>query len=220
MRTRVRYAADIEGDTERFPDAQLNTLINDAAKEVWEEITGWNPEYFATSSDTVTVAGTPTVTVPATALDVLGVAVQHNSSSWIWCDRGTLAEIYDYNTDDWWRAGPTAPRYVLIGQTIHFYPTPSAATPVRVHFVPVCTTLADGPPAVDFDGVNGWDQAIVYKAALACMAQDTDVEAVQIIAAQLSQQMTRIERLVLPRDLSGPAKVSQVRKRRTRRAFR
>jgi hypothetical protein len=201
--TRVRRVADVENDTSRFPDAEVTQHVNDANRRLYERVIDWDPKYFATTAALVTVAGVATVALPATCYRVLGVAAAFDSATTRWLELLPLQAIYDSDEAHPWTDASIV-GYVLVAQTIRFVPTPSAVYPITLWHVPICPALAG---AGTIDAVNGWDQAVVLRAAMACARKEADGEMVALIERELSDVESHLRSTITPRDLGAPARV-------------
>lgn len=160
----LREAVRTKGDypsSAVMTDAFVTQAINEALAELVELVSDQFQGYYDTTSTVVTVAGTQTVNLPSTMLNLRALDRQIATDRHTPLSRISLTQSYAYQ-------GRGAPRaYTLHGGTapgtIRLFPVPDAVYTLRVTFESLFTALsADGD---SFDFRNGWEE-YVHQAAL------------------------------------------------------
>lgn len=181
LRAWARQLADVEND-DNVSDPELTALINRHLTEVYDLLVESSPpEYFASSTTVSVLVGTTTYALAADFRALLGVYV-HESSD----ERRPLFPM------------PEGAR----GQ----YKAPSATGTVTLEYIPAATTLVNGSDT--FDGVSGWEELIVVRAARDIMIKrEADPSAVMASGAALE---ARIRSRSKNRDRGQPRRITDL----------
>jgi hypothetical protein len=99
-------------------------------------------------------------TLPADFYRLAGVDVPDASQTGRWV---TLKQFSFANRNAYYNE--TYPRYRVIGGVIHFSPEDAAPSQLRLWYVPVTTEGTSGPDQTVLS-LNGWDEYLVYDAAM------------------------------------------------------
>lgn len=215
LRTRVLRRADMVfpiSPNPAFVDTvtggELDRYINEAAKEFYDLLlAAYGEDYFYASTLTTTVANVATVVLPSNFYKLLGVdATPAGAAHPIALERFNWNERNQRPTLIGWDWLSAEPRYRLRGDLLWLMPTPDAAYPITVHYVP---TLADiNDTTNQLDGINGWDEFVVLRAAIKCLAkEESDTSA---LMAELGAAKDRIVSMAPPRDIDKPLRVVDV----------
>lgn len=178
LRTWIRQLSDTEND-DNVSDTELTALVNRHLAEVYDLLIDSSPPDFFASTTTVSVsASTTEYPVEADFRALLGVYV-HESSD----ERRPLMPM------------PEGTR----GQ----FKAPSASSTVTLEYIPAAPTLTSGSDT--FDGVSGWEELIVARAALDVMTKREADPSVVLAKAQMLEQ--RIKMRARNRDRGQPKRI-------------
>jgi hypothetical protein len=99
-------------------------------------------------------------------------------------------------------------RYRIIGNRLHFIPTPQGNQQVRLWYVPRMTELLQD--ADTCDAVSGWTEYLIVDAAIkALQKEESDVS---VLMAQKQALIDRIQAAAENRDAGEPATISDTRR--------
>jgi len=99
-------------------------------------------------------------------------------------------------------------RYRVMGDKLHFIPTPSANQFIRLWYIPRVTQLLKDTDIMD--GVSGWTEYVVVDAAIkALQKEESDVS---VLMAQKQMLKQRIEETAMNRDAGAPDTISDTRR--------
>lgn len=189
IRDAVRRRAD-QVNSDFRSDADVNDLINRTLAEVYEHIIIQQPERYLSSVTFNTVNGTASYPLTALAYKVKsidavfpGYQVPRELDMFQWQDRNRyrLGVGWNYNTPVAWR---------LYANNIVFAPTPTSVIPITVWYHPLPPTLTFDSDS--FDGVAGWDEAIIVGAAWKLALEEADTELSSQLGAEYQRQLARI----------------------------
>lgn len=188
IRNAARRRAD-QVNSEFRTDSDINALINQTLKEVYEHIIIQQPERYLSSTAFTTNSGQSTYPLPADTYKVKSVEATfpgyqepRELDMFQWENRNRYTGPgWDANTPAAWR---------LYGDNVVFTPLPSSAVPVTVWYHP-------GPPELSsdsdtFDGVAGWDEAIVVGVAWKLSLEEADLELSDRLAGEYQRQLKRV----------------------------
>lgn len=162
-------------------DSELTDMINASIRSVYRKIVkAYGDQYFGSSTNITTVAGTSEYALPADFLKLGSYGVwwvhssTHNTRLSRFNPNESLAQLvgqgwtwYPYGTN---RANV---RYNLHTNKIRFLPTPQGVHTITVFYVPTPTPLVD--PGDLFNGIAGYEMAVVWDAVATCLAkQESD----------------------------------------------
>ncbi len=180
IRTRVRQRSDNEHTGGFVTDPELNQLINNRYKELYEKLV-IHSQQRTESVQTITATGASSYTLNGDFYALLGVWRYDQGLGYVWMHRHDHRVVPDST-----RPGD-GETYRLVGATIEFNPMPTSGT-YRVSYVPVPSELADD--ADEMDGVLGWEEYVVCGAALDVLVKE---EAEEAAMQQLRFDMARLE---------------------------
>lgn len=168
----IRYQADIEGLTQRHPDANLTRLINQSIQAFRLKISSAGHPYYLTEASGTTVADTDDYALPADFVALYGVDLVVGSQR-ISLEPYSLVERNDYS--DPIVPGDGVPvMYRLQGANIRLLPEPDAAYAYTLLYLPCGTDLSAAGDT--FDGIAGWEDWIVLDVARKVLTRDDDDE--------------------------------------------
>lgn len=170
MRTAALETADQEDSFFTSPsevDRQLNLYVRRLYDLLIDADAGW----VAPTVDTalVTVAGVPTVDLPADAYRLRGLDVLIDG---YYCSARPLdfARRNEYQEGASWElwrmrdASTARVRYLVEGTRLRLFPTPDAVYSLRLWYYPTATYLSNDNDT--FDGINGWEQWVELSVAI------------------------------------------------------
>lgn len=175
LRTWARELADVESDP-NIGDSELTALANRHLTEVYDALVDAGPpEYYASSTTVVTVAGTTLYALPA--------------------DFRTLLEVYSHeSTTDLRLVRPMGN-----GQRGR-YVAPTGVWTCTVEYVPTATALVSGSDT--FDGVSGWEELIANLMARDVMVKrEADPS---VVINTIDRMQARISTRARSRDRGHP----------------
>lgn len=158
-------------------DAILVGFLNSGIAEVHELICKHNPDVLVTSSDLLTVAGTPTVALPTTfyksrRVDLVEGAVSTRLRSFELDEETYLSSSSVWDATE--RA--TRPRYLLQAGTIRFVPVPTSIQTIRLWYLPHATKLlAEATASLDLSAVTVRVDTVVEAAESGEDGNDTTI---------------------------------------------
>lgn len=221
LRTRVQRAADIEGATARFPDAELNDYINESLAELYDVIrSAWGEDYYRTTYSFQTGGNVASYDLPSDFLSLISVDVPLGGNLVLTArpymeNERNLYKFFPFGAwtlhqPIWYRLTGATGSSGSGPQTISFIPTPTGAYNVNVNYVPVPTTLsADGDT---FDGVAGWEQYAVLDAAIKCATKNQQWDLSQWLQGQKAAMVERIQKMAPEHDAGQADRVQDVTK--------
>lgn len=238
----VRYRANIEGETARHPDANLQRLINESWQELREMISDAGYPFFLKAKSGTLVAGpmTPdatsdpalkaafgTLPLPADCLRVYGVdleidggmveleplAFERRNAYQIGSTRaGRPVGFYPY---DMGQEVTSAPTTVAAG-ALALFPAPDTTYKYTLWYLPVWTDISTSSV---FNGFASAEQWVIWDVVLKICARDNDRQGTAAIAAgERSREADRLKTMATAQR-AGPRRVHDVRSRRMRRNF-
>lgn len=99
-------------------------------------------------------------------------------------------------------------QYRVLGDSLHFIPTPSANQIITVWYIPRVTQLLQDTDIMD--GVSGWTEYVITDAAIkALQKEESDVS---VLMAQKQMLKQRIEESAMNRDAGQPDTISETRR--------
>lgn len=99
-------------------------------------------------------------------------------------------------------------RYRVLGNKIHFIPTPSGAQNVQLWYIPRMTQLLQDRDILE--GVSGWIEYVIVDAAIKALSKEESDVSVLMARKQALKQ--RIEESAMNRDAGQPDTVSSTRR--------
>lgn len=201
LRTSVRDQADLQSLTLRHPDAQINTFINSEIQALREQISAVGISHYLTSATGNLTAGVSTG-FPYRVLDlsalspgvvrVFGLDIQLTNQRWQALRAVDFSERTQFQPELGSTSAGTVPEAWanVTTYTLAILPAPGYAVPYRVYYLPVLADLAaDGDT---FDGIAGFEDAVVYGACLRCVSRDQHAEVFSILQAERERHWQRI----------------------------
>jgi hypothetical protein len=160
------------------------------------------PERFETS-ETITGNGSAAYNLPARHLLTLAVDYQYSTNSF-W----PLTRIQPQDRTKYETTGDPAEGYYLKAATLVLLPNPSSGTYRHTYIQNAATLTAND----SVDGVNGWEQWLVYDVAIRMMIKGKHDPSALII--ERDKLKAEIEASAADRDAGTPMRVVDTRLRR------
>jgi hypothetical protein len=235
----VRYRANIEGETARHSDANIQRLINESWQELRELISDAGYPYYLkaksgaltpgpvvpdAASDPNLTAGFGTLPLPTDCLRVYGVdleidgvlveleplAFERRNAYQVNGSRvGRPIAFYPYNM------GQEATTTVAAG-ALAILPAPESNYKYTLWYLPVWTDIATTSV---FNGFASAEQWVIWDVCVKVTARDNDRQAIFAIAqAERAREAERIQTMATAQR-AGPRRVHDTRSRRMRRNF-
>jgi len=212
----VRYQADVEGLTLRHPDANLTRAINQSIQEFREMLSENGSPYYLTSSTgpgstpvgpTSGLAyGEVTITTPTDIVRIYGVDLTVGS-------RVVSLQPTSFNERNDCQGYTSIPEKFFTYSTtkLGFLPAADAAYPIRIWYLPVGTDLSAGGDT--FDGQVGWEEWVVFSAAVKLVTRDDYPERYGMLVAERDRIGAKILSAATKRVRAGPLKRQDFRGR-------
>lgn len=216
LTTRVRRASDTE-NSQFVTDAEIQEYLSEAVGRLLDIVLESTPaENFATDTAdgaNATVSGTASYAIKQTAsptyarpYKILAVRVDVGGGRYVPIQPLRAREMgaaafatwspqtarYAFNfspsgTNGYFGANNTAG---ALEAGLTFYPTPNAATPFRVLYVPYPSLWSTEGASTLFNGLSGWEQWCVMEAACRCMEKaESDSTRLEMRKAKLEEQI-------------------------------
>jgi hypothetical protein len=204
--------ADQEGATDRHPRADVLRYVNQGRRELFDLLIEANGRgyYRAASPWSITTTANTTLytgSFPAAFYQLISVRVSDGSI------QETLIPFTPTEEPGLRREGVAAympTHYEMRPNGICLLPEHAAGRTVTVEYIAAPTDLTDS--SSDYlDGVNGWEEYIVYFAAMCMAEKDDDAGCVARCDAGLKRLRERITKLAPKRDRYKPRRSSDVR---------
>lgn len=178
MRTWIRQLSDTEND-DNVSDDELTALVNRHLAEVYDLLIDASPpDYFASSTQVDVESGVSTYPLQADFRALVGVYV-HESSD----ERRLLLPMGE--------------------MTRGRYKAPTQDGTLTVEYIPAAPVLDDD--AETFDGVSGWEELIVARAAVDVMTKRESDPSIVLAKAQMLE--ARIKLRARNRDRGSPKRI-------------
>jgi hypothetical protein len=185
----VRYVGDIEGATQRHPDDQLTRLINQAIQAFRLMLCSSGSSYYLTRVSGTLTDGDNTLTLPDDFVRAYGLDIQVG---------GRWRELYAYQhsernsfEDVWLTTGPPTYFRERNLDTLDLMPTSDGTYPYRLWYLPTGDDLSEDSD--EFDGIAGWEDWVVYTAAMGTCTRDASVnDNYELLADGLTRIQARI----------------------------
>lgn len=186
LRTQVRKRANIEGETDRHTDAEVNGYINKAWNELYELIASTGEDYYLAETTVTTSAGVSTYALAVAFLSLRYATATYNT--WVHeLERINVSEIDTWTNYSQSYSGAPA-GYILLGDNIQLVPTPTAAYTITLKYVPRPTDMSLDADSIDMKA--GWEEFIIWHAVMTIKAID-GLDTSQAAAA-LGRQHARV----------------------------
>lgn len=188
LRDAARRRCDQVNSTFRA-DADVNALLNSVIAEAYEHVIINQPERKLASVTLITEAGVDTYGLGAADFYKLKDVDARLDNRWRtlpqfkWEDRNRYRDsfIWTYSLPAAWR---------LYGDNIVFTPPPPAGVQIRLWYHPAPPKLSDDSDT--FDGVAGWDEAVVVGVAWKLALEEEDLELADRLGVEYQRQLQRI----------------------------
>lgn len=203
LRTRAKERANMENSS-FLATSEWNENINYAIAELRDiMISKVGDDYFATSQTYTLVSTTDTYALPADFYKVLWCEVLADDGYYYKMKRFERSEknmganplVTIYSPDI---------RYRLLGSNLQVTPiTRIGGRTIKLWYVPLPIELSSDSDTLD--GMNGWDEYIVLRAAV--MALEKEEQDTSALSVRLEQMRQRLESMTDNRDQSNPMRI-------------
>lgn len=178
LRTWIRQLTDTEDD-DNVSDDELTALVNRHLAEVYDLLVDASPpDYFASSTQVDVESGVTTYPIQADFRALVGVYV-HESTD----ERRLLLPMGE--------------------MTRGRYKAPTQDGTLTVEYIPAAPILTSG--AQSFDGISGWEELIVARAAVDVMTKRESDPSAALAKAQMLE--ARIKLRARNRDRGSPKRI-------------
>jgi hypothetical protein len=205
LKTRARQLADMEF-SQFVSDDEVGYYINAGAQGLYDLLISAGELYKITSTSISLVANQDTYSLPSDFYKLLGVDLSSQGQpvtlkKFEFAERNKYSYYPFYNT-----RGLTALKYIVQGDSLRFIPMPNSNDSITVWYAPTMPALVND--ADTFDGVNGWEDYIVFDAAIKMLIkEESDPTAIMSMKKEVEQS---IQKMKVIRDQGGQYKVSDV----------
>lgn len=192
---------------------EWNTYINQSLFELYDLLTTVYEDYFLAPAFQFTTDGTTqNYPLPSDFYKLMGVdlGLDNSNNARVTLQKFNFIErnryVYPNITSTF--LGVFNMRYRLMGNQLHFIPTPSGNQIVTVWYIPKLTQLLKDTDIAT--GVSGWLEYVIVDAAIkALQKEESDVT---VLAAQKGALKMRIEESAMNRDAGQPDTISSTRR--------
>jgi hypothetical protein len=197
LATRIRERADMVNST--FIDAsELRGYISASHAELYDVLVKSGLSFFE-ATDAITSDGGATYPLPSDYYGTIGVDYKQDASRWV-----SLPELMPQERNRFQELGTgQALAFRVVGASLVLYPNPPAGQEYRHIYVPCAIDLTNDTQTVD--GVNGWEEYIVWDCAAKCLAKEES--STQTAERNRQRVLERIEEAAENRALSHPRRV-------------
>jgi len=188
-------------------DTEIRRQINLGLADVYDKLVqARGDHYFRVELPATTVALDPLVGLPVTFYKLLGIDVAVGGRNFQ-AEPMTWHRRNDFQFQVGWATGAPV-FYEPEGANLRFWPTPGAAHPLTIWYVPYFVDLENEEDL--FDGVNGFEEYAVLSAAIWCVnKQDGDPTALLLERNRIEK---RIQRMSKTRDQGNATRPRNVRR--------
>lgn len=166
LRTAILNQADM-ADSDFINATQLNYWINAELAELHALLVeSW--EDYMVSTDDITLTGATSYSLPSDFFKALKVFLIRGNVRY----RLRRFQMQDLSGDTTWNKGNEFLSYRIMGDNIHFDPTPNASGTVRLYYAPQLTELALDADTVSVAVPIAWEDFVVCGAAARCLARE------------------------------------------------
>lgn len=191
--------------------AEWNDYINQSYFELYDLLKNVYEDWFFAQPYIFTTDGSDSYVLPDDFYNLMGVdcGLSPTGNAFVSIHKYDFIErnryIYPNLTSTFF--GVFNMRYRLMGNRLHFIPTPSANQIIRVWYVPRMVRLLQDTDMAD--GVSGWMEYIIVDSAIkALQKEESDVS---VLMAQKEALKRRIEETAINRDIGQPDTISDTR---------
>lgn len=202
LRRQSRELAD-EINSSFVADTELNGMINSSISQWYDLILEAVPERYETIQ-TITANGAASYALPAAHYKTLAVEYQ-STDAYVDIPRVQFRERNRFPTK---ASGSRALAYRLTKNDIALMPPPTSGT-YRHLYAPTPTVLSQDTDTLD--GVNGWEQWVVYDCAIKMLLKG-ESEILGMVAERERIERS-LRRAAADRELANPKRIVDVRSR-------
>ena len=215
LRDECKQRCDMENSS-FISDSEWATMINQCAHAFYDWVIGsWGADYWHSSSDLTTSAGTDTVALPADFYQLIALDYVPSGGDPVelepfeWHERN----IYGVDSISWSFANP--PKYKLRANNIWVIPTPNSVYTLRCHYVPVLPDI--GTVSDLLNSISGWHEYIVLDCCIKALAKQES--STTVYERQLEACKERLVRMAPKRDHQALFKVRRTKLHRKNRGI-
>jgi hypothetical protein len=197
LATRIRERADMVNST-FITEPELRGYISASYAELYDVLVKSGLAYHEKQHDYTTDSGA-TYALPSDYYGTIGVDYHQDASRWV-----SLPELMPQERNRHQELGTgQALGFRIVGQSLVLLPTPPAGQEYRLIYVPCAVDLDSDAQTID--GVNGWEEYIVWDSVVKCLAKEES--STQTAERNRQRVLERIEEAAENRALSHPRRV-------------
>lgn len=201
--TQARELAENESDADNVDRSECVGYVN-ASLGQWHGIVAKAvPERFE-AEQTITADGSASYALPSNYYQTIGVDFELSDDVW-----APLARVMPGERNMLSGTGD-AIGYRIKAATVVLMPKPSSGTYRHLYVTAAPVLSADGDT---FDGVNGWEQWVVYDVAWKILVKEGSTEEADRMARERDRIQAEIEAAAADRETANPMRVVDVRSR-------
>ncbi len=197
--TRARVKADVSGadGVGWIPDTELQGFVDAAHTELYDLLVKHELHQFETTATVTTVSGTATYALPADHYKTLALDYQWATNRYEAVPEVTFAERNRFTVPFTNQYGTRAAGYRIVGGNLVLLPTPGGVQVYRHIYIPAPADISAADVDTTIDGIAGWDELLVIKAAINCYIKEQSVP--NDLRVQEAQQVDRIAQMAVDR---------------------
>lgn len=156
LRAQVRFLGDYQ-NVQKFPDADVNTLLQKAFKSFWQIVADSHEGHWDTMASVTASANIGFVALPSDAWRIQAIDRLDG------VDPIELIQVGVSDRNKWGISTGKPQAYRLVARGANLYPTPDATYTLNVHYTPLAPNLAESQPREWF---NGWEEYLIEWALM------------------------------------------------------
>lgn len=213
LRSRARLYANARpgGASQHVSDTDLNAIINDCLKELYDVLVAARGHDYYTTLTTSALSTIPgqveynMLTAIPTFYELQSIALIWSATDWEPMGDFSPGEEALYRSRAvWGRWSPKA--YRLTSTKLTILPAPTTTTQLAIRYIPAFVEMTQDNET--FDGVNGWDLLVTLNAAIAM--RSLEQRETGDLEKRRDVQYARIESMAADRAASEPKRVQDV----------
>jgi len=172
-------------------EGELTSYVNNSIAELYDLLCeAYGSDYYVTSVEGSIVSGQQGYDLPDDFYELKGVDMKVDNQTWQTIQRYNFNERNRYPDGATWNIfGYTDIRYRIVGNKIHFTPTPDGTYTYRLHYVPVATKLVNDND--ELDDLNAYSEYVIVDVAIKLMTKEESDPSVFVMQKQALEKRIR-----------------------------
>ncbi len=209
IKLQARQRADMES-APIIGEGELTSYVNNSIAELYDILCeAYGSDYYVTTGDAQDIStGVQSYDLPADFYEMAGVDLRApGDTNWQTIERYNFNERNRYPDGAVWNQfGYTNIRYRIVGNKIHFTPTPDADYQYRLHYVPLPEQLVD--PTDELEDFNSYSEYVIVDVCIKMLTKEETDASVFIMQKQALEK--RIRDKAANRDAANADTISDI----------